>query len=97
MALIFHPRIQQDLNEILGYYENEAGPKLADQFYATFIATAQKAHHLPEHYHPTSPVLRRANLKNFPYHFLYKITPTGIRVLVLKQDKRYPNYGLRRK
>ncbi|MEO1856452.1 MAG: type II toxin-antitoxin system RelE/ParE family toxin [Rubritalea sp.] len=97
MALIFHPRIQQDLTEILEYYESEAGPQLADQFYASFIGSAQKAHRLPEHYHPINSVLRRANLKNCPYHFLYKITPSGIRVLVLKHDKRYPSYGLRRK
>lgn len=33
----------------------------------------------------------------FPYHFLYEEDQRKIRFLVLRHDKRHPNFGLRRR
>jgi hypothetical protein len=39
---------------------------------------------------------RRANLKRFPYHLLYELHPTSLRVVLVRHNKRHPQYGLPR-
>ena len=95
--IIFHNRIQHDLNAVLEYYLDESGPKLADRFYSAFETAAQKALKNPKHHHFFHKNLRRSPILRFPYHFLYRETSHGIRILVLRHDKRKPNYGLQRK
>lgn len=87
------------MNGILGYYQDEAGSKLAVRFFDTFIATTKKAAANPRFFHPLEqePSLRRAKVKGFPYHFLYRETATGIRILVLRHDNRHWMFGLKRK
>ena len=38
-----------------------------------------------------------AGLPGFPYHFLYRETSYGIRISVLRHDKRRPDFGMRRR
>ena len=95
--LIFQRLVQRDMNEILRYYLSEAGEIVADRFYHTFLQVADHALENPEHFHPVSPCLRRAPVPGFPYHFLYRSTNHGIRILVLRHDRRHPTFGLRRK
>jgi len=96
-ALIFQRLVQRDMNEILRYYLNEAGEVVADRFYQTFLQVADQALRNPEYFHPVSELLRRAAVPGFPYHFLYRSTNKGIRILVLRHDQRHPSFGLRRK
>jgi plasmid stabilization system protein ParE len=95
--IIFHRLIRKDLDGVLSYYERESGPELADRFFETFVEVAEKASKDPRHFHWVAGVLRRANLPGFPYHFLYREKPFGIRVLVLRHDRRHPDFGLRRR
>jgi hypothetical protein len=41
----------------------------------------------PKRYHPISSLSRRTDTPGFPYHFLYRETGSGIRVLVLCHDR----------
>jgi hypothetical protein len=34
MRLVFHNQVASDISRIMHYYENVAGPELADEFYA---------------------------------------------------------------
>ncbi len=95
--LVFQRLVQRDMNEILGYYLSEAGEIVADRFYQTFLQVVNRALENPEYFHPVSPLLRRAPIPGFPYHFLYRSTSHGIRILVLRHDRRHPSFGLRRK
>jgi plasmid stabilization system protein ParE len=97
--VIFHRLVQKDMTDIRGYYLEEAGLELADRFYDGFMQTVVKAVSNPRHYHPIEEGqnVRRATVKGFPYHFLYRETSFGIRVLVLRHDKRHWSFGLRRK
>ncbi len=95
--IIFHRLIQKDLNSIVRYYKDESGISLADRFYDTFIFSAMKALEHPERYHFIQGYYRRATLEGFPYHFLFRETVHGIRILVVRHDKRRPTYGLSRK
>jgi len=95
--VIFHRLVQRDMTGILRYYGEEASDSIADRFFTTFLETVDRALSNPQGFHFWSPVYRRANIPGFPYHFLYREMPYGIRVLVLRHDRRHPDYGLRRK
>ena len=95
--VIFHRLVQPDVTGILGYYTEEAGEHLADRFYSAFMNTVEHALKSPRHFPPLNEFIRRANIRDFPYHFLYRETPYGIRLLVLRHHKRHPSYGMRRK
>jgi plasmid stabilization system protein ParE len=95
--LIYHPLIQRDLNEILTYYEDKDGSKLADRFFQEFVQLSGEAVESPDTFHfDIHSKLKRANFRNFPYHFLFRKTASGIRVLILRHDSRHPSVGLRR-
>ncbi|MEO0416515.1 MAG: type II toxin-antitoxin system RelE/ParE family toxin [Verrucomicrobiota bacterium] len=95
MAVRFHRRVQHDLNQALDYYRLESA-KLADEFFDLFIEATAIANNNPKHFHFDPSGLRRFNLKRFPYHFLYDENAKGIRIWVLRHNKRHPSYGLRR-
>jgi len=97
--VIFHPSVRRDLTGILRYYEDEGGVGLADRFFETFMVSVESAETHPERSHPSLPgsVFRRATVPGFPYHFLFRETSFGIRVSVLRHDKRHPGFGSRRR
>ncbi len=97
MRFIVHPRIQRDLRAALAYYQEEGGPALADRFFeeAEAVVTALKRN--PRGFHFIAEGLRRASFQSFPYHFVYEEDSVRVRVLVLRHDKRHPDFGLRRR
>ena len=97
MGLNFHRLVQDDLEKVLDYYEREGGSKLADRFFAELEAVLGEIDRNPAGFHFAAPALRRANLPTFPYHLLFRQTPTTTRVLVLRHHRRNPNYGARRR
>ncbi len=50
----------------------------------------------PTRHHLDASGLRRKNLKRFPFHILYEILSDLIRVMVIRHDRRNPEFGLRR-
>jgi plasmid stabilization system protein ParE len=93
---IYHRLAVRDVRQILDHYEGEAGRPLADRFFADFLATVAKALENPRHFPPLGESVRRANLADFPYHFLYEEKPWGIKVMVVRHHRRNPRYGSRR-
>jgi plasmid stabilization system protein ParE len=91
----FHRRVQHDLNEIIGKYD-EISELLAEDFLAEFQAGVRKALLNPRFFHFDACGLRRCNLTRFPYHFLYDIQMGMIRVWVLRHDHRDPRFGTKR-
>lgn len=96
-SAVFHRLVQRDMDSVLRYYREEASDAVADRFFGTFLDTLGKAVLNPKQFHPISGGLRRANIPGFPYHLLYRETLFGIRVLVLRHDRRRPSYGLGRR
>ena len=97
MALIFHRLVQKDLRAVLRYYEEESGVALADRFFAELDGLVAEMGLHPKKFHLVSQELRRANMARFPYHFLFRESPGGIRVLVLRHHRRHPSFGANRK
>ena len=48
MRLEFHRQVASDISRLMDYYENRAGLKLADDFYAELHASFQEAVNLPK-------------------------------------------------
>ena len=81
MSIQYHPSLEQDIAEALKYYD-EVSPIVGDEFKKELRHFIKLAAAHPRRFHPVSPKFRRANLKRFPYHFLYCEIPDGIRVML---------------
>lgn len=92
MRVVYHPDVQRDVSRILRHYDR-INVRLGDEFWRELNALIQQAAASPERFHADSSLRRRANLKRFPYHFLFKPVPDGIRVLVVRHHKRSPEHG----
>ena len=97
MRLEFHKQIHSDILRIMDYYEDVAGPQLANEFYAELKLYFQKAADSPESYIVRKRDLRRVNLNRFPYHFWFRIIEDRVRILVIRPHKRRPLTNLRRR
>lgn len=98
MIVVYHPEVQSDFNAALDYYE-DAGANLADRFEAEFrVAMAAIAEH-PRRFpfYLRSRIFRRARLPSFRYVVVFREVGSGVRVLVLKSEKRHPRLGLGRR
>jgi toxin ParE1/3/4 len=97
MRLEFHNQVHSDISRIMAYYEEVAGPQLADEFYAELRLYFLKAAESPESYIVRSHGLRRVNLPRFPYHFFFRLIEDRVRILVVRHHKRRPQIKLRRR
>ena len=70
--------------------------RLADDFFAEFQIGIKKAVSNPQYFHFDRSGLRRCNLDRFPYHFLYDILGSDVRVWVVRHNRRNPKFGLKR-
>ena len=96
MEVNYHPLVQQDVLEAARKYQ-DISPRLAEEFDTELRTTIAKAAENPLRFHSTGQSFRRANLKRFPYHFLYDIQPDFIRVMIVRHHKRHPELGLDRR
>jgi hypothetical protein len=71
----FHRRVQAILSKYYG-----VSHQLGEDFFAEFQIGIRKAVENPRYSHFDRSGLRRCNLDRFPYHFLYDIRETYIRV-----------------
>ena len=76
----FHDIAEQELNEAAQYYELEE-PGLGSAFLDEVDRSLQSIAAHPEASAILQGSVRRRLLRRFPYALLYKIKPTGIRIL----------------
>ena len=87
MRFELHPGARVDIRRIVEYYEDVAGPELADEFYAELRTFIQKAAASPEGYAVRERDIRRVNLERFPFHFLFRIVEDRVRILVVRHSQ----------
>ena len=75
------------------FYEREATPALAAKFVKEFKRVAKLLVENPGLGSPRSSGKRGFSMSLFPYTVIYRPTPDGIRILVVKHDKRRPGHG----
>lgn len=96
MEVKFHPLVRQDILEAARQY-HDISPRLAEDFHRELKATIASAAENPLRFHLADRGFRRANLKRFPYHFLYDVQTSFIRIMIVRHHKRHPDLGLDRK
>lgn len=97
MIVRLHPEVDNDLLEAMEYYEREAVPELAVEFYAEFRRCSYQLGLRPESFQITDSGLRRMNLHRFPFHILFEVvSETVIEIFVVKHDYRDPVFGTNR-
>lgn len=97
MRAVFHPHVYSDVAKIMEYYERVATPELADDFYREFRFFVDEAAERPESFAIREHDIRRANLRRFPYHFLFRIAGDSVRILVVRHHRRHPSRDIRRR
>lgn len=97
MIVRLHPEVDNDLLEAMEYYEREAVPELAVEFYAEFRRCSGQLGLRPESFPITDSGLWRMNLQRFPFHILFEVvSETVIEIFVVKHDHRDPVFGTNR-
>ena len=97
MRLSFHPKVYSDIAQVMEYYEQVASADLADEFYAELQQLMREAGKRPESFPIRKRDIRRANLRRFPYHFLFRIAGDAVRILVVRHHRREPSVGIARR
>jgi len=82
------------VEEAFSYYRR-ISERLSDEFRDELRTTITRIAENPEASHE-SHGFRRANLKRFPYHVLYEISAARVRVMLVRHNKRNPQYGILR-
>ena len=96
MEVKYHPSVRTDVLEAARKY-HDISPRLAEDFDQELKVTIAQAAANPLRFHLADRGFRRANLKRFPYHFLYDIQADAIRVMIVRHHKRHPQFGLDRR
>ena len=87
MRIEYHPSVRRDVAEAMRRYK-AVSEKLADDFKAELRRVIAMAAVNPKRFHPVKPDFHRANLQQFPYHFIYREIPEGIRVTLVRHHRR---------
>jgi plasmid stabilization system protein ParE len=95
MKIEYHPAVEQDVSEALLRYEN-VSQQLANEFKFELRRLIAAAAANPTRFHLLKPEFHRANLKRFPYHFVYRELHDGIRVTLVRHHHRNPQFGMER-
>lgn len=96
MNIDYHPLIEKELQEIKRYYE-EQSPGLGAEFVDEFEKQVWTLAGAPERWMVIEKDIRRCLMRRFPFIVYFrKVDQSSIRILVVKHQKRHPNYGRER-
>jgi hypothetical protein len=95
VSVEYHPAVEQDVAEALERYDT-VSQRLGEEFKAELRRVIAVADAKPGRFHLIKPGFHRANLKRFPYHFVYRELPDGIRITLVRHHRRDPKFGLDR-
>jgi len=97
MRIEYHPALQAELEAACAYYE-ECSVGLGAEFVNEFERQVLLIAAMPSRWEVVERDIRRALMKRFPFVIYFRIvSDEGIRVTVVKHEKRHPSYGIRRK
>ena len=96
MSVEYHPAVEEDVAEALQRFDT-VSQTLGEAFKAELRRQIAVAAAKPRRFHLLKAGFRRANLKRFPYHFIYRELADGIRVTLVRHHRRHPDFGMQRK
>jgi len=95
MQVIRHPKLAEDIREIATHYA-EISERVLTAFWRELDFVLASVERNPRSHHFDTCGLRRANFRKFPYHLLYEVDDKAIFMVVLRHDRRHPNFGIDR-
>jgi toxin ParE1/3/4 len=95
MRLAYHPQVQLDVNRIVRHYDRISA-RLGDEFWNELMRLVELVSSKPQRFHFAQKGLRRANMRRFPYHLLFRETQDTVRIIVLRHNRRRPSFGTSR-
>jgi toxin ParE1/3/4 len=93
MKVTLHPATEQDLFDAAAFYEREGSTALAARFVSEFRRMTALLAQSPEIGLPRSRGRRGLSMSIFPYTLIYKTGGDELEILVVKHDRRRPEYG----
>jgi plasmid stabilization system protein ParE len=93
--IYYHRLVAGDVRSALRYYR-EISPALGAAFREELQREIATAARKPLQYHLVEE-FRRLNLRRFPYHVLFQPMADGIRVMLVRHNRRHPSFGLPRR
>ena len=96
MKVVYHPAVQQDVSNILRHYDG-INDRLGDEFWEELNWFINQAAANPKRFHFETHDRRRVNLRRFPYHFLFREIPDGIRITVVRHHRQHPQRATERR
>lgn len=96
MRIEYHPAIEQELKAAIDYY-NQCSPNLGIEFLDEFDKEILRIAESPLLWRVVIEDIRRALMQRFPYAIYFRLVQNDVvRVLVVKHQRRHPDYGLDR-
>jgi plasmid stabilization system protein ParE len=90
----YHPGARLDVLEIVEYYEQTGGTSVADGFVLELQRYIESVAERPESHPKYVKDVRRANMRRFPYHVLFRVLDQEtIKILAIKHNRRHPSFA----
>lgn len=96
MKVTLHPGAERDIAEAAAFYERQGSAMLAARFVAEFKRLSKLLVEHPDLGSPRTKGRRGFSMSVFPYTVIYRANVGEIRVLVVKHDRKRPDYGTAR-
>jgi hypothetical protein len=96
MEIIRHPELATDIRDTAAHYA-EVSERILSLFWAELDSILSSIERNPRSHHFDSCGLRRANFRKFPYHLLFEVDDEMIFLVVLRHDRRHPDFGISRR
>ncbi|MCF7732050.1 MAG: hypothetical protein K9N23_10195 [Akkermansiaceae bacterium] len=96
MQVIRHQDLAADIREVAMHYA-EISERVLAAFWNDLDSVLASVELHPRSHHFDACGMRRANFRKFPYHLLYEVDDEVIYLVVLRHDKRQPDYGIGRR
>lgn len=93
MTFTLHRLAEQDLDSAFQFYRVKGSGRVALGFLAEFERIAELIETNPAIGTLTSGGRRRFPFRRYPYSIIYKPTEGGVRILVVRHERREPGYG----
>ena len=90
-----HPKLAGDIREIAIHY-GDISDQVLSSFWTELDMLLASIERNPRRHHFDACGLRRANFQKFPYHLLYEVEGNTIFLVVLRHDRRHPDFGINR-
>ena len=93
MTLAIHLGAEQDIADAMDFYNEHAGPHVAQGFFNEFNRVAKLLLERPKLGAAITKGRRVFAMRVFPYSIVYRELPDGIRIIVVRHQRRKPGFG----